>query len=149
MLPARHVQRADMRKITVAVTVDDRMGIAFNKRRQSSDRVLIGDLVDMAKGKIYVSEYSASLFKEQVDKAVVVADPIKDCPDGGICFIEKTHVDTYIGDIESVIVYRWNRHYPSDMTLDLDLGGYEMVNSTEFIGSSHEKITKETYIKCK
>ena len=134
-----------MRKITVAVTVDDRMGIAFNKRRQSSDRILIGDLVNTVSGKIYVSEYSASLFKDHGDKAIVVTDPLLECPDGGCCFIEKAHVGVHTNDVESVIVYRWNRHYPSDMMLDLDLNGYKLMESTEFVGSSHEKITKEIY----
>ena len=67
-----------MRKITVAVTVDDRMGIAFNQRRQSSDRILISDLADTVSGKIYVSEYSSPLFKDHVDKVIVVSDPLAD-----------------------------------------------------------------------
>lgn len=138
-----------MRKITVAVTVDDRMGIAFNKRRQSSDRVLIGDLVGSVSDKIYVSEYSQSLFTTHEGKTVVVDDPLRECPDGGCCFIEKTKIGEHLDDVETFIVYRWNRHYPSDVKLDVDFSGYKMVDCTEFVGSSHEKITKETYIKCK
>ena len=146
MLPVRPARRVEMRKITVAVTVDDRLGIAFNKRRQSSDRILIGDLVDTVSGKIYVSEYSSPLFKDHCDKVIVVDDPLTECPDGGYCFLEKSYVGAS-DDVGTVIVYRWNRHYPSDMKLDIDLDGYKMIESTEFIGSSHEKITKETYIK--
>ena len=138
-----------MRKITVAVTVDDRMGIAFNKRRQSQDRILISDLVNSVRGKIYVSDYSKPLFAEYDEHSVTVDDPISECPDGECCFLEKTLIDAHIGDVEKFIVYRWNRHYPSDMKLDVDFSGYRMVESAEFVGSSHEKITKEIYIKCK
>ena len=138
-----------MRKITVAVTVDERMGIAFNKRRQSRDRILINDLVDTVVGKIYVSEYSLPIFEEYKDRIVVADDPLRECPDGGCCFVEMTELMPYIDDISTLIVYNWNRHYPADKTLDIDIKSsiFTLVSSTEFIGSSHEKITKEIYIK--
>ena len=138
-----------MKKITVAVTLDERMGIAFNKRRQSRDRIQINDLVDTIVGKIYVSKYSLPLFEEYKDRIVVADDPLRECPDGGCCFVEKTKIGEHLDDVETFIVYRWNRHYPSDVKLDVDFSGYKMVDCTEFVGSSHEKITKETYIKCK
>ena len=136
-----------MKKITVAVTVDERMGIAFNKRRQSRDRILINDLADTIVGKIYVSEYSLPLFEEYKDRIVVADDPLRECPDGGCCFVEMTELTPYIDDISTLIVYNWNRHYPSDIKLDVDFSGYKLVDYREFIGSSHEKITKEIYIK--
>ena len=136
-----------MRKITVAITVDERMGIAFNKRRQSSDRILISDLVNTVSDNIYITEYSLPLFSEQDAKAVVVADPLSECPDGGCCFVEAKALSEYIDEIDTLIVYNWNRHYPSDMKLDVDFSGYKLVDFREFIGSSHEKITKEIYIK--
>ena len=140
-----------MRKITVAVTVDERMGIAFNKRRQSRDRVLISDLMNTAPGKIYVSEYSLPLFDEYKDRIIVVDDPLAQCPDGGCCFVEMAELMPYINEIDTLIVYNWNRHYPADKTLDIDLenGRFSLASSTEFVGSSHEKITKETYRKTK
>ena len=136
-----------MKKITVAVTVDERMGIAFNKRRQSRDRVLIKDLLDTATGKVYVSEYSLPLFDEYKDRVIVAEDPLAQCPDGGCCFVEMVELMPYIEEIDTLIVYNWNRHYPADKTLDIDLenGRFSLTSSTEFVGSSHEKITKETY----
>ena len=77
-----------MRKITVAVTVDDRMGIAFNNRRQSSDRILIRDLMNSVSGNVYVSNYSAPLFSEYVERTIAVADVLSECPDGSLCFAE-------------------------------------------------------------
>ena len=138
-----------MKKITVAVTVDERMGIAFNNRRQSRDRILINDLADTIVGKIYVSKYSLPLFEEYKDRIVVADDPLRECPDGGCCFVEMTELMPYIDDINTLIVYNWNRHYPADKTLDVDIknGTFALTSSAEFIGSSHEKITKEIYIK--
>ena len=136
-----------MKKITVAVTVDERMGIAFNKRRQSRDRILIRDLVSTLSDKIYVSEYSLPLFDEYKDRIVVADDPLAHCPDGGCCFVEMVELMPYIEEIDTLIVYNWNRHYPADKTLDIDLenGKFSLASSTEFVGSSHEKITKEIY----
>ena len=138
-----------MKKITVAVTVDDKMGIAFNKRRQSRDAKVIEDLLSSIDGKIYVSEYSLPLFDGYLDRVVVVNDALLDTPDGAACFIEARGVSEHNGDIDKLIVYRWNRHYPSDKKLDIDLenGNFKMVSETEFAGKSHDKITKNTYCK--
>ena len=138
-----------MRKITVAITVDDKMGIAFNKRRQSRDKKLIEDLCKKTDGIIYVSSYSAPLFEEYADRICVIDDPMASCPDGGTCFIEMEHLSDHLDDISELIVYHWNRHYPSDKKLDIDITerGYKMIAKYEFVGSSHDKITKGIYKK--
>lgn len=53
----------------------------------------------------------------------------------------------YSDRITEVVVYRWNRSYPGDFHLDLDLNQWRLVQTTEFAGYSHEKITKEIYRK--
>ena len=45
-----------MKNITVALCIDERGGMIFNKRRVSRDRVLIAELVGSVEGKIYISE---------------------------------------------------------------------------------------------
>jgi hypothetical protein len=47
------------------------------------------------------------------------------------------------------VVYRWNRRYPGDVFFDLDVSAapWRCVETEEFVGSSHEKITKEVYVK--
>ena len=138
-----------MRNITVAITVDDKMGLAFNKRRQSRDKNLIADLCDKTTGAIYVSEYSAPLFSEHEDRIAIVENPIEQCPDGGICFVEMTHLLDHVDDISKLIIYHWNRLYPSDKKLDIDLrfSGFKMTAKYEFAGNSHDKITKGIYEK--
>ena len=138
-----------MRNITVAITVDDRMGLAFNKRRQSRDKALIDDLCAMTDKDIYISSYSALLFEAYSGKVRIVDAPLAECPDGGFCFIEMTELVPYVDDISELIVYQWNRLYPSDKKLDINIesAGFKPVESREFVGNSHDKITKIIYKK--
>lgn len=138
-----------MRNLTVAITVDDKMGLAFNKRRQSRDRLLIDDLCKKTDKDIYISSYSALLFEEHKERVKIVDDPLRDCPDGGFCFVEMTELSPYVESISTLIVYHWNRLYPADKRLDIDVTncGFKMTAKYEFVGSSHDKITKGTYQK--
>ena len=47
--------------------------------------------------------------------------------------------------IRTLTVYRWNRRYPADVFLDVDLSGWRRVSCWEFPGHSHERISKEVY----
>ena len=134
-----------MRKITVAIAVDDKMGIAFNKRRQSRDKMMIEDLVSSQTGTIYVSDYSKTLFSDFENRIKVVSDPIRDCVDGGCCFIELSGIGDHLSEISSIILYRWNRYYPSDTVLDINFDEFTLISADEFVGFSHEKITREIY----
>lgn len=136
-----------MRKITVAITVDDRMGISFNNRRQSKDKKVVEDIVTSTEGKIYVSNYSAPLFEGFEERIEVVNEPLIDTPDGCACFAELSDLSEYKDEINTLIVYRWNRHYPSERRLGINLDGsdFEMMSSIDFIGSSHDKITKDIF----
>ena len=44
-----------------------------------------------------------------------------------------------------VVLYKWNRVYPADQYFAMDLSGWKLVETVEFPGSSHEKITEERY----
>lgn len=137
-----------MKKITVALCVDDRGGMAFNNRRQSRDRVLIKDLMDNTSENIYIEEYSEALFSEYKDRTVTSPSPLEVCPDGGTCFIERESPEPYIDIAETVILYRWNKKYPFDLSLNMSaLESFKLIEQYEFEGNSHEKITKEVYKK--
>ena len=134
-----------MRNITVAIALDERMGIAFNNRRQSRDRIMIEDLIESQTGKIYVSDYSKELFLDFKDRIEVVNDPLNECKDGECCFVELSDIKKHLNEISMLIIYYWNRHYPSDITLSANLNSYTLVSTKEFAGSSHEKITRKIY----
>ena len=135
-----------MKGLTAVLCLDDRGGMTFNKRRQSRDRLLIKDLCDTTEGDIYMESYSLPLFAEYEDRARGSADPVADCPEGGVCFIERTNPDTFVNKCRRLIIYRWNRTYPSDLSLDGSAtAGFTLREEYDFVGSSHEKITKGIY----
>ena len=49
--------------------------------------------------------------------------------------------------IQEIYLYRWNRDYPADVYFPVDLSGWNCVETKEFAGSSHEKITRERYVR--
>ncbi|MBQ2736740.1 MAG: ribonuclease Z [Clostridia bacterium] len=130
----------------VIACLDDRCGMMFNNRRQSRDRILIEDVIkDLGKEKIYISPYSQLLFEGTDAKIKVSDNPLEAAKGDGVCFIEDKHLSEYKSEIDILVIYRWNRHYPCDFYFDLDINEYKLVESRDFEGSSHEKITKEVY----
>ena len=51
--------------------------------------------------------------------------------------------------VSEIILCNWNRRYQADKVFDIDLksNGFKKVASEDIKGSSHEKITIETYRK--
>jgi len=136
-----------MKKLTVAVVLDDKEGMMIFGKRQSRDRVMIADFVSSVKDKpIYVSPFSRIIF-EPHESVNYVENPFIESSDDGACFIENFALSPYIDMIETLIVYRWNELYPSDVKFDVNIekAGYKLVSSYDFVGSSHERITKEVY----
>lgn len=129
------------------VCLDERRGMAFNHRRQSRDRMLTEDLVKtVGNARLFVMPYSASLFDGYPTDLVISEDPMKKASDGDFCFLE-TVSPTTDKDISELILYHWNRHYPSDIRFLLDTATFSLVSSADFVGFSHEKITKEVWKK--
>ena len=121
------------------VCLDDNNGMMFNNRRQSRDKILIENVLELCKGeKLYTNEYSAKLFPEN-------AVEICENPENGYCFAENFTVDE--NDIEEIIVYKWNRVYPADVQFNIDLKKWNLAETFDFAGSSHEKITRERYVR--
>ena len=136
-----------MNGISVAVCVDDKLGMLFYGKRQSRDRVLIEELIESACGKkIYISSFSKLLFPND-ESVTVCEDPLLEAKDGDVCFIENLPLVPYVGKISTLIIYKWNRAYPTDKKLDVDVRacGFKLDSVKEFAGSSHDKITKEIY----
>ncbi len=122
------------------VCLDDNKGMMFNKRRQSRDRVLIENILELCKGeKLYTNEYSVALFPEN---AVEVFESIENIKNA-YCFVENFTVNEEC--VDEIIVYKWNRLYPADTYFNIDLNGWNLTETMDFEGSSHEKITREIY----
>ena len=102
------------------VCIDDQNGMAFNHRRQSQDRVLVERIEGLtADSKLRMAPYSQKLFSSSnilADDDYLIKADIDD-----YCFVEREDVKPYEDKIQKVIVFRWNRHYPSDLKFGIDL----------------------------
>lgn len=130
----------------IIVCVDENGGMLFHKRRQSRDSQVTADILALTKGeKLWMNGYSAGLFEE---KGVLVSETfLEQAENGAFCFVENQSLQPYLNQIEEIIRYQWNRKYPADFYCDLDLQRWSMIEQKEFSGTSHEKITRERYIK--
>ncbi len=132
----------------VIVCLDDKGGMLFNNRRQSRDRVLNADVVRMVQGsKLFIHPYSKMLFEDSGAELVCDENFLENAVSGEYCFVENKAIAPYADKIEEVIIYRWNRRYPTDLFFDLDMKklGFKSVSVEDFAGYSHEKITKEVF----
>lgn len=134
----------------VIVCLDEKGGMAFNNRRQSSDRAIRSDMLEMiGEKKLYVHSYTAKQFKEDCDRLIVDDRCLEKAKAGDFVFIESMRGIHYSADIEQFIVYRWKREYPADLFLNVDFTSSEwnLIYSGEFKGYSHEYIGKEIYVR--
>lgn len=178
---------------------DPKNGLLFNRRRQSQDRELRKHILSIiGDEKLYVSAYSAGQFTESSwkDRLVLCEDPAEAAAAGAAFYFaegQPLRAAAEKGQLDAVILFRWDKVYPADTYLDLPLAeerAGEALNSAEtsdgsaasngsdmsdgsvasnsadaparaggaadswrlaakedLAGYSHEKITKETYIK--
>ena len=134
----------------LVLCVDDRGGMLFNKRRQSRDRVLIADLCEtIGDAVLYINQYSEELFAAHSMNMIVCESPLSLAGEGDYAFIEKESPRGSLDSVEELILYKWNRKYPYDLEMGFspEKEGFSLKESSEFVGSSHEKITKEIYAK--
>lgn len=134
----------------IIVCLDDNQGMLFNKRRQSKDAKVIEDFATLTK-EIWINSFSTKLFEGMSD-TIHIETNIDDAflskaSDGEYCFVENEKLLPHIDRIEQLILYKWNRKYPSDFKLDLNLEEWKFIESVDFVGNSHEKITREIYAK--
>jgi hypothetical protein len=120
----------------------------FNKRRQSQDSVLRERVLALVPGTLYMSAYSAKQFGENAKISVCEGFPT-DLKENDFYFAEDAEISP--DNIQKIIIYRWNRHYPADKRFEFDLSslGFEKASAENFIGSSHPTITEEIYKKAR
>lgn len=133
--------------MTVIFCLDDNRGILFNNRRLSRDALVFEDIKTYLKGSLLINEFSeklvaASGLNYEVFKNFVTKP---DCEP--FYYIENISVKEHLNKIDRIIIYWWNRNYPSDTKLDFDPleCGYKSTSVYEFAGKSHEKITREIF----
>ena len=125
--------------------IDDKSGMMFFGKRQSQDQNLREWILNYAQGsKLWMSPYSAKQFE---NNASVLADDdyMGKAEENDACFIEDGSYST--DNANEIVLCKWNRHYPADKFFDIDLKalGFKKVKTEDIAGTSHEKITIETY----
>ena len=134
----------------IIVCLDDANGMMFNRRRQSRDRILLQDICNtVGNHPLWMDTYSEPLWMAHNIQKRVSDRFLDEAEREDYCFVENRHIGGYMSQVEELTVYRWNRRYPSDFSLDIDphACGLSLISTCEFPGSSHEKITKEIYRK--
>ena len=127
--------------------IDDKKGMMFFGKRQSQDSMLREWIIRHTTGSnLWMSNYSAKQFK---DLTGYIADDdyqIKAAV-GDYCFVEDKGYA--LEGVSEIILCHWNRKYQADKVFDIDLkaNGFIKIESEDIKGSSHDKITIETYRK--
>lgn len=130
----------------IIICLDNNKGMCFNGRRVSKDRVVTEKIMELTAGsQLWISPFSEKLF----DGVHICADEyfLRKAKDNDYCFVENERLEAVRDRISELTVFWWNRHYPSDLKLDLDLSEFQKVSEEEFLGYSHEKVTKEVYVR--
>lgn len=128
------------------VCIAENGGISFGGRRVSRDKNILEDALRTRPDLRAFSE-TAKMFTRAGLKVSEITD-LAGAPENAAVFLEADPAP-FASLASRVILYRFNRDYPADvfMTLDLSANGFRLASSAEFAGLSHEKITKEVYEK--
>lgn len=131
------------------VMIDNGGGMLFNKRRLSRDRILNQRILFLNQDKtIWVNEYTASLYQPIPSNIKVDNHFLEKILPEDACIIENIPISQeLLQRFDELMIYKWNRSYPSDMELTISLDHWQLQESEDFKGSSHEKITEEYYEK--
>lgn len=123
----------------------------FNGRRQSKDRELRRHIMELlGEERLIMDGYSAGQFEDEYrDRITVTEDILNTAGENDVCFIEDKRPEKFERRADKIVLYRWNRKYPADMYFDIELTGrgWRLYESADFAGSSHEKITREVYVR--
>ena len=132
--------------MTVIFFLDDKKGMLFNNRRLSRDEEVLNDIRTYLQGELYITGFSEKyLAASGLPYKVIPA--LDNFNNDNYYLIENVSVKEHIDKIDRIIIYWWNRTYPSDMRLDFEPADYGFKSKSiyEFAGKSHEKITREIF----
>ena len=131
------------KSMTLYICLDERNGLQFNKRRQSRDSAVLEDIRSQLSGSLLIEPFSEKLIREAEIPYVLAPETSKDY------FAENIPAQEVLEKTSKMVIYRWNRHYPSDIRWEPEPEslGFSLQETYEFPGTSHEKITREVYVR--
>lgn len=134
----------------IIVCLDDKNGMMFNHRRQSKDREVRRDMLSyVGEHNLWMNEYSKKQFESvrEYHQIHVNENFPAFAQSEDYCFIENSIYLLNSDMITEIVIYRWNKIYPSDIKFEFDLSKWKLTSQNSFIGFSHEKITREVWRK--
>ncbi len=134
----------------LVICIDDRGGMAFNKRRVSRDKLMVSDLCEyIGDSTLFLESYSAELFVEKSLNMIISENSLKFAEADDFVFVEREQPSPYMAAANEIVIYKWNRRYPFDVAMEkspIDYG-FKLESVFEFEGNAHDKITREVYRK--
>ena len=122
----------------------------FNGRRLSRDRLLIEDMLALAgDATVRAAPFSDVLFTGWPGRVKISGDFLEAAGEGEVCFVENSALAEYMDRVERLVIYRWNRDYPSDTRLDVrpEDWGMRLAGSLDFAAAMISIIsTSRTYL---
>ena len=133
-------------RLTVYLCLDDRGGLLYNGRRLSRDAVLLADMAAMVPDVLTIDPFSEKLITAAGIPYALAGESLTE---GTHFFLENRDPEALLPLAHTLVIYRWNRHYPSDVRWEgiPEDYGFMLSETAEFPGKSHEIITKEVYVK--
>lgn len=133
--------------MTLIICADARGGLLFNNRRLSRDSGLCAHILGFCGDKpLWMNSYSATIFPPNTPNIRVSEKFLEEAGEGEFCFAENADISSVLLKAKTVVIYRWNRNYPSDVKLpETIFSGRKLVNKVDFSGNSHPCITQEVY----
>lgn len=126
------------------ICLDDKNGMAFHNRRQSSDLAVTKKILELTQGhRLWMNSYSGYLFADSRENIQIDEDFFGKATDEDYCFAEITDAYPFIPKVRELYVFRWNRVYPADLRFSQIPAKPRIL--AEFSGNSHERITLEEY----
>lgn len=139
--------------MNIILCLSKNKGFTFFNQRQSFDRNMISDMImHVDNKKLYISNYTKKLFdnlKINLENIFVLDKHNKEqIGEDDFIFIEKKEELIFFeNDPKEIVVYNWNREYPTDYYFEFDFSDYLKIKEECIVGNSHEEITKIVYKK--
>lgn len=142
--------------MTIIACIDNRNGIAFNRRRLSSDKAVTEKILKLTTGMtLRITPYSTRIFEQTLSTRSIARElfPLSSAYPDDAVFIDADFPELnelQKADISKLILFKWNRDYPSDVKFDYpnllpDFNNWTLTKTQDFQGHSHETITMEVY----
>lgn len=129
--------------------VDNALGLLFNHRRVSQDIAIREDLQQLTNhSTLYMDDYSFELFQDDRLTNIQVRADLPNPQLSGYQFIEQQNIPTHFQTGDELIIYYFNRCYPSDKKIPFDVNQsthWHIQSVSPFVGQAHDKITRVIY----